>query len=79
MISGELVFDEETLSKLKYVKCCFLEAVRIRSPGVITRKVVKSFSVKVTTNGINDKLEMPFQLLGCPRILFDLIDSIINI
>ena len=40
----------ENLDKLKYIRCCFLEAVRLRSPGVIVRIVTKSFNVKVFTH-----------------------------
>ncbi|KAF6030541.1 CYP39A1 [Bugula neritina] len=44
--SGNIEYNTATFEKLKYIRCCFLEAIRIRSPGVITRMVVKSFNVK---------------------------------
>ncbi|XP_071113584.1 24-hydroxycholesterol 7-alpha-hydroxylase-like isoform X1 [Haliotis cracherodii] len=38
--------SESDLRQMPYLKCCMLEAIRLRSPGVITRRVVKSFTVK---------------------------------
>ncbi|XP_033113228.1 24-hydroxycholesterol 7-alpha-hydroxylase-like [Anneissia japonica] len=52
----ELVVDEEIISKLPSIKRCILETIRLRSPGVITRKVVKSFDVKGYTIPVGDML-----------------------
>ncbi|KAK7107491.1 24-hydroxycholesterol 7-alpha-hydroxylase-like [Littorina saxatilis] len=40
---------EESLASMPYLKCCILEAIRLRSPGIITRRVVKPFKVKNMT------------------------------
>ncbi|XP_067880727.1 24-hydroxycholesterol 7-alpha-hydroxylase isoform X1 [Heterodontus francisci] len=38
--------EESDLQKLPYLKCCILEAIRLRAPGVITRKVVQPLKIK---------------------------------
>ncbi|XP_078069858.1 24-hydroxycholesterol 7-alpha-hydroxylase [Mustelus asterias] len=38
--------EEHDLQKLPYLKCCILEAIRLRAPGVITRKVVQPLKIK---------------------------------
>lgn len=38
---------QDDLQKMPGVKRCVLEAIRLRSPGVITRGVAKSFDVRV--------------------------------
>ncbi|XP_041044263.1 24-hydroxycholesterol 7-alpha-hydroxylase isoform X4 [Carcharodon carcharias] len=38
--------EESDLQKLSYLKCCILEAIRLRAPGVITRKVVQPLKIK---------------------------------
>ncbi|XP_041351276.1 24-hydroxycholesterol 7-alpha-hydroxylase-like [Gigantopelta aegis] len=37
---------EEVLREMPYLKMCILESIRMRSPGVVVRKVVKGFTVK---------------------------------
>ncbi|XP_072263523.1 24-hydroxycholesterol 7-alpha-hydroxylase isoform X2 [Pyxicephalus adspersus] len=41
----DLSITEEDLKRLPFVKSCILEAMRLRSPGAITRKVVKPLKV----------------------------------
>ncbi|XP_067931990.1 24-hydroxycholesterol 7-alpha-hydroxylase-like [Watersipora subatra] len=55
-LSVEPEFTEQVLHKLKYIRCCFLEAIRIRSPGVIIRMVIKPFQVKGYTVPAGDLL-----------------------
>ncbi|KAL5011120.1 hypothetical protein ScPMuIL_013425 [Solemya velum] len=44
--SGNVIGNyEETLKRMPYLKCCVLEAIRLRPPGVIVRRVVKAFTV----------------------------------
>ncbi|XP_067840594.1 24-hydroxycholesterol 7-alpha-hydroxylase [Heptranchias perlo] len=38
--------EETDLQKLPYLKCCILEAIRLRAPGVIARKVVQPLKIK---------------------------------
>ncbi|XP_043538738.1 24-hydroxycholesterol 7-alpha-hydroxylase isoform X1 [Chiloscyllium plagiosum] len=37
---------ESDLQKLPYLKCCILEAIRLRAPGVICRKVIQPLKIK---------------------------------
>ncbi|KAL3882259.1 hypothetical protein ACJMK2_028621 [Sinanodonta woodiana] len=54
---GEYIeITEEVLRSMPYVKCCMLEAIRLRSPGIITRKVIKTFKVKGYTIPEGDRL-----------------------
>lgn len=39
---------EDDLRRLPYLKWCVLEAVRLRPTGIITRRVVKSFTLRVS-------------------------------
>lgn len=41
--------SEDDLKKLLIIKWCILESVRLRAPGVITRKVVKPVKILVST------------------------------
>ncbi|XP_051880889.1 LOW QUALITY PROTEIN: 24-hydroxycholesterol 7-alpha-hydroxylase [Pristis pectinata] len=38
--------EETDLQKLPYLKCCILETLRLRAPGVITRKVMQPLKIK---------------------------------
>ncbi|XP_059501686.1 24-hydroxycholesterol 7-alpha-hydroxylase [Stegostoma tigrinum] len=38
--------EESDLQKLPYLKCCILEAIRLRAPGVISRKVMQPLKIK---------------------------------
>lgn len=40
--------NEETLAAMPYLKCCILEAIRLRSPGIITRRVMAPFRIGVS-------------------------------
>lgn len=42
-----LKLTEEDLLKVPYLQCCTLEAIRMHPVGIITRRVVTEFSVKV--------------------------------
>ena len=41
---------EEDLKKLKYMQCCVYETIRIRSEGIIGRKVIRDTNIKVRNN-----------------------------
>ena len=43
----DLQLTQEDVQRMPSVKRCILEAIRLRSPGVIARGVVKAFSVQV--------------------------------
>ncbi|KAL8619018.1 hypothetical protein ACOMHN_020716 [Nucella lapillus] len=47
---------EESLNSLTYLKCCILEAIRLRSPGIITRRVVKPIEIREQTIPAGDML-----------------------
>ncbi|XP_046568307.1 24-hydroxycholesterol 7-alpha-hydroxylase-like [Haliotis rubra] len=60
--------SESDLRQMPYLKCCMLEAIRLRSPGIITRKVVKSFTVKEMTVPAGDMLMLsPYWAHRNPR------------
>ena len=42
-----LKLKEEDLSRVPYLQCCMLEAVRLHPVGIITRRVVREFNIKV--------------------------------
>ena len=42
-----LKLTEEDLAKVPYLQCCALEAIRMHPVGVVTRRVVNEFTVKV--------------------------------
>ncbi|PKU29684.1 hypothetical protein llap_20012 [Limosa lapponica baueri] len=42
--------SEEELKKLPFIKWCTLEAIRLRSPGAITKKVVNPIKVQEANN-----------------------------
>ncbi|XP_078256272.1 24-hydroxycholesterol 7-alpha-hydroxylase isoform X3 [Rhinoraja longicauda] len=44
--SKKIGIEETDLEKLPYLKCCILEAIRLRAPGVITRKVVEPLKIR---------------------------------
>ncbi|XP_045195675.1 24-hydroxycholesterol 7-alpha-hydroxylase-like [Mercenaria mercenaria] len=44
--NGDCTIDEEDLKKLTYLKCCVYETIRLRSEGIIGRKVVKDTQIK---------------------------------
>lgn len=44
--SKKVEIKETDLEKLPYLKCCILEAIRLRAPGVITRKVVEPLTIR---------------------------------
>lgn len=43
--------SEEDLKKLPFIKWCTLEAIRLRSPGAITKKVVNPIKIQVSFVG----------------------------
>ncbi|XP_013405648.2 24-hydroxycholesterol 7-alpha-hydroxylase-like [Lingula anatina] len=45
-LPSDAEIPEETLLKMPYIKQCIMEAIRLRSPGVITRKVVKPIPIR---------------------------------
>ena len=42
-----LKLTEEDLAKVPYLQCCVLEAIRMHPAGIITRRVVNEFTIKV--------------------------------
>lgn len=40
--------SEDDLKKLPLIKWCILEAIRLRAPGIITRKVLKPVKILVS-------------------------------
>ena len=38
------------MKKLKYMQCCVYETIRIRSEGIIGRKVIRDTNIKVRNN-----------------------------
>ncbi|KAK3098273.1 hypothetical protein FSP39_017797 [Pinctada imbricata] len=58
---GNICYDEEFFRKVPYLKWCILEAIRLKSVGIITRRVVKAFQVKGQTIPEGDMLMLsPF-------------------
>lgn len=43
----KILVTEDQLLKTPYLRWCIMEAIRLRSPGVVTRRVIKPFTVKV--------------------------------
>lgn len=39
--------SQENIADMPYLKYCVLETIRLRSPGVITRAVVKPMKIRV--------------------------------
>ena len=53
LCTGECpTITEDGLKKLTYLKWCVLEAIRLHSAGVLTRRVVKSFKINVSNAGL---------------------------
>ena len=48
--ASQLIMTEEDLSRVPYVQCCVLEAIRLHPAGIITRRVVNEFTLKVLFN-----------------------------
>ncbi|XP_013085318.2 24-hydroxycholesterol 7-alpha-hydroxylase-like isoform X2 [Biomphalaria glabrata] len=48
--------DESTLALMPYTRQCILEAIRLRSPGIFTRRVIKEFRVKGYNIPVGDLL-----------------------
>jgi hypothetical protein len=50
LITGKdkIKVSEDELKRLLLIKWCILEAIRLRAPGVITRKVVKPVKILVS-------------------------------
>ena len=46
-VVSELNLAEEDLNRVPYLLCCVLEAIRMHPVGIITRRVVNEFTVKV--------------------------------
>lgn len=66
--SGQI--SDEDIRQMPFVKMCVLEAVRLHSAGVIARKVLQSFKIKVTIRhsslsavyaGVSRMVECPLQ------------------
>ncbi|XP_023575034.1 24-hydroxycholesterol 7-alpha-hydroxylase isoform X2 [Octodon degus] len=63
---------QDTLKKLSLIKWCILEAIRLRAPGVITRKVVKPVKILNYTVPSGDLLMLsPFWLHRNPQYFPD--------
>lgn len=45
----DIEVSEEDLKNLPYVRWCTLEAIRLRSPGAITKKVIKPIRIQVSS------------------------------
>lgn len=48
LIEEKWEFNEEFFKKMPYLKSCVMEAIRLHSVGVITRRVMTSFTVRVS-------------------------------
>ncbi|XP_071957038.1 24-hydroxycholesterol 7-alpha-hydroxylase-like [Antedon mediterranea] len=68
----DLIIDEKIIGKLPSIKRCILETIRLRSPGVIARKVIKSFHLKGYTIPAGDMLMIsPYWAHRDPRYFPD--------
>lgn len=56
---------EEDLKKLSFIKWCTLEAIQLRSPGAITKKVVNPIKIQVSF------VELWFSPTGCYMICLE--------
>ncbi|XP_030877360.1 24-hydroxycholesterol 7-alpha-hydroxylase-like [Leptonychotes weddellii] len=60
--------SEDDLKKLPLIKWCILEAIRLRAPGIITRKVLKPVKILNYTVPSGDLLMLsPFWLHRNPK------------
>ncbi|CAI9578990.1 unnamed protein product [Staurois parvus] len=65
------------LKKVPYVKSCVLEAIRLRSPGVITRKVVKPLKVYNYEIPPGDLLMLsPYWIHRDPKYFFQILKNL---
>ncbi|XP_031460793.1 24-hydroxycholesterol 7-alpha-hydroxylase isoform X1 [Phasianus colchicus] len=68
----EIEVSEEDLRNLPYVKWCALEAIRLRSPGAITKKVIKPIRIQSFTIPAGDMLMLsPYWLHRNPKYFPD--------
>uniref|UniRef100_G1NN93 Lanosterol 14-alpha demethylase n=1 Tax=Meleagris gallopavo TaxID=9103 RepID=G1NN93_MELGA len=68
----EIEVSEEDLKNLPYVKWCALEAIRLRSPGAITKKVIKPIRIQNFTIPAGDMLMLsPYWLHRNPKYFPD--------
>uniref|UniRef100_A0A8C0BQ01 Lanosterol 14-alpha demethylase n=1 Tax=Buteo japonicus TaxID=224669 RepID=A0A8C0BQ01_9AVES len=64
--------SEEDLKKLSFIKWCTLEAIRLRSPGAITKKVVNPIRIQNFTIPAGDMLMLsPYWLHRNPKYFPD--------
>ncbi|XP_029451924.1 24-hydroxycholesterol 7-alpha-hydroxylase [Rhinatrema bivittatum] len=57
----KIEISDAELKKLPFIKCCILEAIRLRSPGAITRKVIQPLKIHHYTIPPGDMLMLsPF-------------------
>ncbi|XP_027742380.1 24-hydroxycholesterol 7-alpha-hydroxylase isoform X2 [Empidonax traillii] len=68
----KLEVSEEDLKKLPFIKWCTLEAIRLRSPGAITKKVINPIRIKNFTIPAGDMLMLsPYWLHRNPKYFPD--------
>uniref|UniRef100_A0A8C9L5Z5 Lanosterol 14-alpha demethylase n=1 Tax=Pavo cristatus TaxID=9049 RepID=A0A8C9L5Z5_PAVCR len=68
----EIEVSEEDLKNLPYIKWCALEAIRLRSPGAITKKVIKPIRIQSFTIPAGDMLMLsPYWLHRNPKYFPD--------
>ncbi|XP_042689405.1 24-hydroxycholesterol 7-alpha-hydroxylase, partial [Centrocercus urophasianus] len=68
----DIEVSEEDLKNLPYVKWCTLEAIRLRSPGAITKKVIKPIRIQSFTIPAGDMLMLsPYWLHRNPKYFPD--------
>ncbi|XP_053794768.1 24-hydroxycholesterol 7-alpha-hydroxylase isoform X4 [Vidua chalybeata] len=64
----KLEVSEEALKKIPFIKWCTLEAIRLRSPGAITKKVINPIRIKNFTIPAGDMLMLsPYWLHRNPK------------
>ncbi|XP_042748155.1 24-hydroxycholesterol 7-alpha-hydroxylase isoform X1 [Lagopus leucura] len=68
----DIEVSEEDLKNLPYVRWCTLEAIRLRSPGAITKKVIKPIRIQSFTIPAGDMLMLsPYWLHRNPKYFPD--------
>ncbi|OWK55824.1 24-hydroxycholesterol 7-alpha-hydroxylase [Lonchura striata] len=68
----KLEVSEEDLKKIPFIKWCTLEAIRLRSPGAITKKVINPIKIKNFTVPAGDMLMLsPYWLHRNPKYFPD--------